>query len=134
MSFFSFGGAGGHKAQDVKWVRGPRGDFYRLLMLDDIDSLKVDGLGGVYVVWHGGIRPAWITVGETEDMAATLRRLKKDHEIRQFEVNGGVYVTWSPIVADCRDGVIHYIAKKTQPVITARYDDDELPIPVLLPH
>ena len=134
MSFWSMvTGSRANKAQDIKWRQSGRGEFYRLMMMEQDEIEEARGLGGVLVLWHGGVSPAWIYAGKTDDIADTLMSLKRNQDVRQYEVNGGISVTWSPIVPEFRDGVVHYLAMHTKPRIDADYDEDEDPIPVLLP-
>ena len=134
MSFWSMvSGSRANKAQDIKWRQSARGEFYRLMMMEQDEREAARGLGGVLVLWHGGVSPAWIYAGQTEDMADTLMSLKRNRDVRQYEVNGGISVTWSPIVPEFRDGVVHYLSMHTKPIIEADYDEDQDPIPVLLP-
>ena len=42
-------------------------------------------------------------------------------------------MSWSPIKGNFREGVVHFIAKHTNPTFECDYDESEDPIPVLLP-
>ena len=63
MGFWSLGTLRQPKAQDIKWRKSPRGEYYRLFMIDDFSELKLDNVGGVYLLWHGGIKPSWLVAG-----------------------------------------------------------------------
>ncbi len=102
--------------QDPKWVQAKAGRYHRLISLDP----EEDGLsrvGGVYVVWHEGIRPQWVYVGRSDDLAATFHAIAEDEEIMSFEVNGGIYVTWSPIRPRFRPGVVRYLYDTLKPLV-----------------
>lgn len=73
MGFWSLGAIRQPKAQDIKWRKSPRGDYYRLFMLDDINDLGLNGTGGVYLLWHGGLKPSWLVAGATEDLGTASR-------------------------------------------------------------
>ena len=133
MGFWSLGGIRQPKAQDIKWRKSPRGDYYRLFMLDDISDLKLNGVGGVYLLWHGGLKPSWLVAGATEDLGHSFAELARDPDIREYDTRGGVYMSWSPIKGDFREGVVHYIAKHANPTFECDYDSKEDPIPILLP-
>lgn len=133
MGFWSLGAIRQPKAQDIKWRKSPRGDYYRLFMIDDINELKLNGVGGVYLLWHGGIKPSWLVAGATEDLGHSFAELMRDPDIREYDGRGGVYMSWSPIKGSFREGVVHFIAKHTNPTFECDYDDKEDPIPVLLP-
>ncbi|MCC9620738.1 hypothetical protein LPB41_03455 [Thalassospira sp. MA62] len=133
MGFWSLGALRQPKAQDIKWRKSPRGDFYRLFMIDDPKMLGLDGVGGVYLLWHGGIKPSWLVAGATDDLGYSFGELMRDPEIREYDGRGGVFMTWSPIKEYFREGVVHFISKHTNPEFECDFDSSEDPIPVLLP-
>ena len=133
MGFWSLGAIRQPKAQDIKWRKSPRGDYYRLFMIDDVSDLSLRGVGGVYLLWHGGVKPSWLIAGATEDLEHSFSELMDDPDIREYEARGGVYLSWSPIKSSFREGVVHFIAKHTNPTFECDYDSKEEPIPVLLP-
>ncbi|OAZ12063.1 hypothetical protein TH4_03065 [Thalassospira tepidiphila MCCC 1A03514] len=102
-------------------------------MIDDISELGLDGVGGVYLLWHGGLKPSWLVAGATEDLGHSFSELMRDPDIREYDTRGGVYMSWSPIKDSFREGVVHFIAKHTNPTFECDYDSKEDPIPVLLP-
>ena len=131
-SFFgSIVGDNAPKPQDIGWARTNRGDYHRLSFLEDTKS--VQGQGGIVVCWHGGVRPAWVFITDTDDIAQTIAQMKKNQDIQQFEVNGGLYVTWSKVVPQYRDGVVRYLSMQTNPRISVDCDESQDPIPVYLP-
>ncbi|WP_349596223.1 hypothetical protein [Thalassospira sp. NFXS8] len=121
------------KAQDIKWRAGPRGDYFRLYMIDDISELKVDGVGGVYLVWHGGVKPGWLLAGNAGDLGFVFRELREDRDIREYDGRGGVYISWSQIKDEYRDGVVHFLARSIKPVFECEFDSRQDAIPVMLP-
>ena len=56
------------KLINPKWIRYPKGTFYQLLQLDT-DEASLNGVGGVYLVWHRGIKPAWVYAGDSPNLA-----------------------------------------------------------------
>ncbi|AUG55173.1 hypothetical protein CSC3H3_16620 [Thalassospira marina] len=102
-------------------------------MLDDISELKVDGVGGVYLVWHGGVRPGWLLAGSSGDLGFAFREFREDREIRDYEGRGGVFISWSPIKSEFRDGVVHFLARSIKPVFECDFNSNEDAIPVMLP-
>ncbi len=121
------------KAQDIKWRAGPRGDYFRLYMLDDVGELNIDGVGGVYLVWHGGVKPEWLLAGSSNDLGDVFRDLLEDRDIRDYESRGKVFISWSPIKSEFRDGVVHYLARSIKPVFECEFNSKEDAIPVMLP-
>jgi hypothetical protein len=61
-------------AVDPKWVKNSMGQFSRLTLIDpEHDGIR--GVTGIYVVWHGGVQPRWITVGKSKDLGLHSHRL-----------------------------------------------------------
>lgn len=122
---------------DPAWRKSPKGYFYRLLSLNlGLDKLK--GVGGVYVLWHRGLRPRWVYVGATDDLGRSLSEARDHPGVLAYEPRGGLYVTWSPIVAEYRPGVLLYLREVMAPLIAEPLPWDETPrraepVPVRLP-
>lgn len=122
---------------DPKWARTRSGHFHRLLSIG-LDLKPLTGVGGVYVVWHQGVKPAWVHVGVSPDLARSLGEARDDPEMLSYEMRGGLYVTWSTIVPECRAGVAAYLRKAMAPLVTRSLRGDEPaaevePIPVRMP-
>jgi hypothetical protein len=121
-------------AFDPKWGRTAGGQFHRLSFLEP-DKEGLEGLSGVFVVWHAGVRPQWIAVDKSRDLAATFAAVADDADVRQYEVHGGVYVSWALIREAHQDGVLRFLIATMKPLIeTANPPADKVaPIPVILP-
>lgn len=122
---------------DPKWVRAPNGAFHQLLDLDP-DDAGIRGLGGVYVVWHGGIRPQWLFVGESPSLGRAIDAAADDPDITQYRMNGGLFVSWSNVKEEFRRGVVLYLIRALKPLVPnprAPTEESEYtkPIPVLVP-
>lgn len=127
----------GPEPVDPSWRKNERGRFFRLFTLD-AESLGLKDQGGVYVIWHKGIRPQWVYVGAADDLAQALEAAAKDDEISTYEVHGGLHCTWSPIRPEFRAGVVRYLREILKTVVAPRPGDevDEAknpPIPVQTP-
>jgi hypothetical protein len=121
--------------QDPHWVRGPSGGFQRLSVLAGGDEAL--GKGGVYVVWHAGVKPEWVWVGESDDVGDALDALYENPDVMAYEVHGGLLATWSPVAEEFRRGVVLYLhgvmaPQVPNPAVDA-YDESVQPVPVLLP-
>ena len=103
-------------ALDPRWSRDDRGRFHRLLNMD-VEKVKIGSGGGVVVVWHQGVHPRWINVIPTGSLDKTVNDMVRSSEVKSYEVNGGVYITWSPIDAKFRYGVVHYLRSTMKPLI-----------------
>ncbi|MSO88620.1 MAG: hypothetical protein EXQ89_01360 [Rhodospirillaceae bacterium] len=120
------------KRSDPQWRRNAKGKFFRLADIDPPADMPEGG--GVYVIWHGGVKPQWIVVGHNRNLRDHVEKIKKDQEVRSYEVNGGVFVTWSPIIENHRDGVVNYLIQVLKPVKSSvTRDANAKPIAVYIP-
>ncbi|MEX0694571.1 MAG: hypothetical protein WD075_09020 [Rhodospirillales bacterium] len=103
-------------AIDPEWVRNDRGKFNRLAHLDTTAE-GLQGLSGVFVIWHSGFKPQWVYVGASDDLATAISAVGNDDNISSYEVNGGLFVTWSPIRKERQDGVVRFLTEAMQPVV-----------------
>jgi len=118
--------------QDPKWARTDKGAFQRLSMINaDRSSLRV---GGIVVVWHGGVKPTWLVVKSTENISTTIEQLASDNEIAAYEGRGGVFVTWSLIQKKFQPGVAKYLIHTMKPELNRETPASKADaVPVYLP-
>ena len=102
---------------DVEWARNARGKFHRLLHLDTT-SEGLKGLSGVYVIWHSGVKPGWVYAGRASDLASALDEAQENEDINEYEINGGLFATWSPIVEQHQNGVVKFLNDSMKPKVT----------------
>ena len=124
-------------AADPNWVRSPRNLFYRLFAVKPLE-MGLTHQGGVFVIWHGGVTPGWVCADKADSLAAAILDAQDNGDIAKYESRGGLYVTWAPIRAEYRDGVVRYLRENMDPYVTSSKEDDDVnmkaePIPVLLP-
>lgn len=97
----------------VKSDRGPwlpaQGDFPRLMLLEQQVLDEIKDTGGLFALWHRGVRPQWIYVGHTADLAATIALAQTDPDIALYDLNEGVYVTWAPCPPETRASAVLYL-------------------------
>ena len=98
------------------WARSPRGLFFRLIHLDPEEE-GLSGVGGIFVVWHAGVRPRWVYVSATDDLAAAIHRLADDADVMSYEVNGGLFVSWALVRPEYRSGAVAYLTGRLRPAI-----------------
>lgn len=122
------------KPVDPGWVLDSKGKFLSFLYLDP-EELNLNGVGGVYLIWHAGVRPEWVYAGLTNDMASALHDAGENADINYYEANGGLYVSWAPIKADFRKGVVKYIEENFITLVSnsSCYDDNTRIVPVKPP-
>ena len=124
----------GGPLQDPKWARSERGSFHRLVHIDP-EQEGLDGVSGVYVVWHAGIRPAWVYVGRSTDLARTFHDLGNNDDVMSYEVHGGLFISWALIRHDYQDGVVRFLTDTMAPLVAnpAAPGDAVEPVPVAAP-
>lgn len=120
--------------RDPNWAKTPSGKYHRLAHLDPDDG-GLKGAPAVFVIWHSGVRPRWVYVGGTANLAASLERVLGNDDIMQYEVNGGLFITWSGIREKMQPGVIHYLDSVLEPLVASpeRPAKRVTPVPVLIP-
>ncbi|MGH6659916.1 MAG: hypothetical protein ACREB6_00100 [Rhodospirillales bacterium] len=128
--------------QDVAWVKSAKNRYFKFLNLEP-DEMGLENISAVYVLWHQGVRPQWVYVGQTDDLGRTLQELRRDDEIVDYDKRGGLFVTWSMIKPEFQPGVVRYLYQVMQPVVVnpdyldkgedEKGAEEVEPIPVLLP-
>ena len=121
--------------EDPRWVKSPTtGKYTRLLRLDP-EKLGLRDVSGVVVIWHAGVKPRWVYVSHTDDLAEHLHQIGNNQEIMRYETNGGLYVTWSLIREEYQEGVVKFLTAQMKPLIANPYiaASDADPVPVLTP-
>ena len=141
MGLFGFGGNDDEddvpvitEPVDPGWVTTPEGGFFPFLSLDP-EELGLGGIGGVYLIWHGGVHTEWVFAGHTTDMAAAFHSAGKNPEIVNYEKNGGLFVAWAPVMEPYRPGVVKYLELhfKTMVPNPDAYTEKTHPVPVFPP-
>ena len=122
------------RPMDPNWATSASGRFHRLVTLDP-EAEGLSRVGGVYAIWHSGVRPEWVFVGHTEDLAGTLHHVAGNDDIMGFDVNGGLYVSWCLIREEYRNGVVRHLHDTLKPLVdnVAVAGTDVPPIPVIAP-
>ena len=132
--------------RDIAWVRSPRNQYYNFLNFDP-EEMGLKGASGVYVIWHAGLRPEWLTIGHTDNLAQTFEELGGVDEILEYDRHGNLFVTWSKIRPEFQEGVVKYLHQVIAPMILNplgvfedeeeekenEEEDDIEPIPVFPP-
>jgi hypothetical protein len=75
--------------------------------------------GGVYLLWHLGVRPRWLRAGHSIDLAGSFAAQAELKAIASCRSNGGVFVAWSAVQRDRRAGVVRYLAQRLEPAFQA---------------
>jgi hypothetical protein len=120
--------------QDPGWVKLAGGRFHRFILLD-AEKAGLAGIGGIYAIWHGGLRPEWVSIGKSDDLAAAFRDLAGNEDIRNYNVRGGLFVSWALIREEFRNGVLRFLNDSMKPLVPGPDTPGEnvTPIPVIGP-
>lgn len=99
--------------------RGPwqpeAGPYPRLMLMDEDALQSLAEVGGLYALWHRGVRPQWIYAGHAEDLSEALSVARDHADIHLYDLNEGVYVTWAEWPADQRAGAVVYLRSVMEP-------------------
>lgn len=119
---------------DPQWARTPTGRFHRFIHLDP-EEQGLTKVTGVFVIWHGGVKPEWVYVAKAKDLAAAMHEVAKDEDVMYYEIRGGLFVTWSLVLPQHQDGVVRFLTDALKPVVenTAATGLKTKPIPVFPP-
>ena len=106
----------------------PTGPFPRLMLMDTAALESLRNTGGVYALWHRGVRPQWIYVGHTENFAEALLAARDDPDLALYDRNEGVFVSWAECPTNLRAAAVVYLRGQLEPAITASPLDDFGPV------
>jgi len=111
----------------LTWVKSTANEW---LGLDRVDLSSVTATG-VYIIWHGGLTPRTVRVGQG-DIKARLTAHRFDPAIGAYRPHGGLLVTWAAVSVQALDGVERYLAETLRPLVGDRFPEATR-IPVNLP-
>ena len=103
-------------ALDVAWSKGKTGKFRRLSFIDGANE-NVTGVAGVYVIWHGGMKPGWVYVGMTDDLATDIEDARQSRDIMEYDKRGGLFITWQTFPKNKTPGVFAFLNEVLQPEV-----------------
>ncbi|HBC47759.1 MAG TPA: hypothetical protein DCZ43_11990 [candidate division Zixibacteria bacterium] len=114
----------------LTWGICGRGEHWCDLLNLNLDSDFFKNLVGVYIIWHGGMAPLTICVGQglIRDKLAVHRI---DPKILQYKPNS-LFVTWAEVAKSNCDSVEAYLVQILKPL----YSDStyhSVPVPVTMP-
>ena len=119
---------------DPKWVQSSAGRWNRFVHLDP-EAEGLSGKSGIFVIWHGGVKPQWLYVGKARDLAVSIHTMAENEELMYYEVRGRLWITWSLIKPEFQEGVLRFLHDRLNPIIeTPNIENiDAAPIPVFPP-
>lgn len=101
---------------DPKWAKSGDGRYPHFFDLDP-EAARLDGASGVYIIWHGGIKPGWVYVGWGDDIGADLRILADDDDVDFYERRGRLFCSWCFIRQDYQQSVVAFLTKALKPKV-----------------
>lgn len=93
------------------------GPYPRLTTLQDADLAFLKDTGGLFALWHRGIRPQWIYIGHSSDLMAALSMAREDPDVRAYDLNDGVYVAWTECLPNMRSAAVLHLRTLCVPAI-----------------
>jgi hypothetical protein len=98
----------------LKWNKCS-GSVWCSLNTVNIDHAHFNMMYGVYVIWHGGSRPATVLVGNGF-VREGIRRERQDSRVQAF-AGRGLFVTWAYVPEESREGVGRYLTSVLSPLV-----------------
>lgn len=89
-----------------------------------------DGLEGVYIIWHGGLNPRTVYVGQG-NVRERLTAHRSDQQVLQYSPHG-LFATWAAVDHHIRSGIERYLADTLDPLVGVSHPA-VVPIPVSFP-
>lgn len=138
MGLFDFlkpaqsGSAGFAGIQDPQWARSPKGGSFNFMRLEP-EKYDLAKASGVFVIWHGGVKPEWLYVGKSNNLENALYDMGDNGEVTSYQNRGGVFVTWAFVKSEFQDGVVTYLTDVLKPLIENSGYKKTKPIPVQTP-
>ena len=116
-----FGLFGGDKKKSTKsdilevaWSKNENAKYRRLPFIE-LAKENVSGVSAIYIIWHGGVKPGWVYVGKSDDLAMDITDAKQSNEIMEFDSRGGCFVTWQKFPDKLTPGVFAFLPDVLQP-------------------
>jgi len=101
---------------EVAWSKNAAGKFRRVPFIE-LAKENVSGVSAIYVIWHGGVKPGWVYVGMADDLAMDITDAKQSSEIMEYDMRGGLFITWQVFPKNMAPGVFAFLTDVLQPEI-----------------
>ncbi len=73
----------------------PAGELYPRLIDSDAAAMGLVVVSGMAIIWYLGVRPQWLRVIASRDLAASLAAAKVAPAILGFQPKGGLFGAWA---------------------------------------
>lgn len=114
---------------NLDWQRCVRNEWCSLQHVD-LDHRAFD-MGGVYIIWHGGVNAHTVYVGQGHPVRDRIRQHRASPAILAHSATG-LFLTWAGVPLGQRAGVERYLADKLTPLVGGAWPQ-VAPISVNLP-
>lgn len=71
--------------------------------------------GGIFAAWHLGVRPQWLKVGASQNLAGTFNALSEHNDIVAYDRNRGVFITWAFPSPDLWQSQVRFLVDRLEP-------------------
>ncbi|HCX14006.1 MAG TPA: hypothetical protein DGZ24_01660 [Rhodospirillaceae bacterium] len=121
MAKSSFSKAFGHvlmpKKQKKTVFWQPVDQVYPRLCDFETLATSFSNRGGIYTIWHLGVRPQWLRVSATKNYAETFAALSALEEVALYDRNRGVFFAWAHAPSEQWAGIVQSLATCLAPAL-----------------
>jgi hypothetical protein len=100
---------------EVFWQ--PRSQEYPRLTEFDPGAEGLGDSGGVFAIWHLGVRPQWLKVGVSKNLAETFDALAEQDEVVVYDRNRGVFAAWACSSPEQWAGQVKFMTQRLEPAL-----------------
>ncbi len=93
----------------------PGDQIYPRLVEMDFAGHGLVGKGGIFALWHLGVRPQWLKVGGSRNLAETLSAFSQHDDVLTYDRNRGVFAAWAFSQPEKWEGQIKFLAEQLNP-------------------
>ena len=80
-------------------------------------AAALEGKGGIYALWHSGVRPQWLRIGAGTDLRKGLAALSAVSQVAGYRGNGGLFVAWAFLDAARLQGIVLHLRLRLEPAL-----------------
>ena len=102
---------------DPQWAKPGERGYFRFIHLDP-EEHGLSKTSGVFIIWHGGVKPEWLYVGAAKNLASALHEQGNNRDLMNYENRGHLYVTWAFIKDEFQKGAVAYLSDVLKPLVS----------------
>lgn len=106
----------------------PRSQAYPRLTELDPAAEGLGESGGVFAIWHLGVRPQWLKVGVSKNLADTFAALTEHNDVLAYDRNRGVFAAWAFSSSELWAGQAKFLMHRLEPALQHLSAAAELPV------